>query len=146
MREYVIYLITREVAQSYYGKENKLYQLFMEEQRANSIHKKILEKQIHYITSLMSVSQIEEHLWNQFRESYSWRYEGHSYSLECKNSSVRLEIHERHIRLHSFGNLEAETVVFEALRRFQPFFLAMDFNRRKFGWLTPFKLDRVYAT
>jgi hypothetical protein len=141
MREYVVYLITKEVAESYYGKENKLFQLFLEEQRASGIHKKILGKQIKYITSLLAIHQLEEHLWTQLNHAYKWKYEDYAYTLESDKSSVRVEMHDRHLHLYSIGNLEGETVIFEALRKFEHHFLAMDFRLKKFGWLTPFKLS-----
>ncbi|MBY6035962.1 sporulation inhibitor of replication protein SirA [Fictibacillus nanhaiensis] len=146
MREFFIYLITKEVAHCYYGKENKLFQLFFEEQRTSGISKNILQKQISYITSLLSVSQLEEHFFQQFSGTYEWRYEGHSYTLQCKNSSARIELTKNHLHVYSIGNFEAETIIFEALRHFEPYFLAMDYGDRKFGWLSPFKLNRVYAT
>ncbi|MBH0167836.1 MAG: sporulation inhibitor of replication protein SirA [Bacillota bacterium] len=146
MREFYIYLITKEVAHSYYGKENKLFQLFFEEQRSNGISKTILQKQISYITSLLSVSQLEKHFWNQLNDKQEWRSEGETYSLTCKDSIVRIELTDQYIHLYSIGNFEAETVIFEALRQYEPYFLAMDYGERKFGWLSPFKLNMVYAT
>jgi hypothetical protein len=146
MREFYIYLITKEVAHTYYGKENKLFQLFLEEQRAIGITKEILRKQISYVTSVLSTSQLEEHFWEQLNGKYEWRFEGHSYRIDCKNSTARLEMNENNLHLYSFGNFEAETVIFETLRRFEPYFLGMDFQEKKFGWLSPFKLNKVYAT
>jgi hypothetical protein len=146
MREFYIYLITKEVAHSYYGKETKLFQLFFEEQRSTGISKNILEKQISYITSFISISQLEEHFWEQLSEKNNWRFEGQTYTLQCKNSTVRLELTDRYLHIYSIGNFEAETIIFEALRQFEPYFLAMDYGERKFGWLSPFKLNMVYAT
>ncbi|MDR7072246.1 sporulation inhibitor of replication protein SirA [Fictibacillus barbaricus] len=146
MREFYIYLITKEVAHAYYGKENKLFQLFLEERGAAGNTKEILEKQISYVTSLLPISQLEEHFWEQLNDKYQWQYEGHSYRIDCKNSTARLEINKRNLHVYSFGDMEAETVIFEALRRFEPYFLGMDYHLKKFGWLTPFKLNKVYAT
>jgi Sporulation inhibitor of replication protein SirA len=146
MREFYIYLITKEVAHSYYGKENKLFQLFYEEQRSSGIPKQILAKQISYITASISVSQLEEHFWQQLREKYNWRFESESYTLQCRKSTVRLELNDSYLHLYSIGNFEAETIMFEALRQFEPYFLAMDYGERKYGWLSPFKLNMVYAT
>jgi Sporulation inhibitor of replication protein SirA len=146
MREFLIYLITKEVAHAYYGKENKLFQLFFEEQRSSGISKQILDKQIGYITTSISVSQLEEHFWQRYNDKYVWQCEGKSYTLTCKNSTVRIELNDRYLRLYSIGNFEAETIIFEALRQFESYFLAMDFNERKYGWLSPFKLNMVYAT
>ncbi|MCM3717054.1 sporulation inhibitor of replication protein SirA [Fictibacillus phosphorivorans] len=146
MREFYIYLITKEVAHSYYGKENKLFQLFYEEQRSSGIFKQILNKQIGYITSSMSVSQLEEHLWHQLKDKYEWLSEGQTYTLSAKNSKVRIELNDRYLHLYSIGNFEAETIIFEALRQFESYFLAMDYGERKYGWLSPFKLNMMYAT
>jgi hypothetical protein len=146
MREFYIYLITKEVAHAYYGKENKLFQLFFEEYKSMEITKEILKKQISYVTSVLFVPQLEAHFQEQFTGKYDWRFDGHSFRIDCKNSTSRLEINENYLHLYSFGNFEAETVIFEALRRFEPYFLGMDFQQRKFGWLSPFKLNRMYAT
>jgi hypothetical protein len=146
MREFFVYLITKEVAHSYYGKENKLFQLFFEEQRSKGIYKTILQKQVSYITSLLSVSQLEEHFWSHLSETYEWRLEGETYSLSCRNSTVHLELNDHYLHLYSIGNFEAETIIFEALRHYDSYFLAMDYGERKYGWLSPFKLNMVYAT
>ncbi|KZE65969.1 hypothetical protein AWM68_06205 [Fictibacillus phosphorivorans] len=146
MREFYIYLITKEVAHSYYGKENKLFQLFFEEQRSTGIFKTILQKQVCYITKLLSASQLEKHLWESLSGTYNWRLEGETYSLSCKESTIRLEICDQYIHLYSIGNFEAETIIFEALRHYNSYFLAMDYGERKYGWLSPFKLNMVYGT
>ncbi|MDM5316408.1 sporulation inhibitor of replication protein SirA [Fictibacillus sp. b24] len=146
MREFFIYLITKEVAHSYYGKENKLFQLFFEEQRSTGISKTILQKQVSYITTILAVSQIEKHFWESLSGTHDWRVEGETYSLSCKDSTVHLELSDQYIHLYSIGNFEAETIIFEALRHYESYFLAMDYGERKYGWLSPFKLNMVYAT
>ncbi|MBU9722642.1 MULTISPECIES: sporulation inhibitor of replication protein SirA [Bacillaceae] len=146
MREYEIYVIREEIANTYYGLETKLYQLFKENRAAQGNLKEITDKQIQFIIGAINYDQLQVYLNKELehKEAYSFTNNKHYIIMDEENSQAGLYIHEDYITLYSEGGYDAEACFFEALRRFHPYFLAMEFSQGRYGWLKPLKsLDVV---
>ncbi|EIT86878.1 hypothetical protein A374_04869 [Fictibacillus macauensis ZFHKF-1] len=142
MREYYIYQLHEGIAEDYFGKEQKLYQLFLDEYRSQASRKTLLRRQIQYITKELHAHDIVT-----FLNAKLLSYEGfvphdHSLLLECCNSSARLIISNHYLLLQSEGSFEAESILFELLRKYGSGFLAMDLLEGNYGWLNPLKPRR----
>lgn len=143
MRHYYIYLIEEEFASHYFGRESKMYHLFQDYQwtSSSSEHSTLLEKQISYITKPIPTMFIEKliktHLYN--RKDYERIENIHKLSPKGNRSYSSLLVKDPYLELNSSGSFEAETMFFEVLRKFNPCFLAMDFQAERYGWLNPIK-------
>ncbi|MDN4073305.1 MULTISPECIES: sporulation inhibitor of replication protein SirA [Fictibacillus] len=146
MREYFIYKINEDVAEEYFGKEIKLFQLFLEEYKTFTVQKDILLKQIHYITSPLQPSPLQSFIKQMLLSSKGFQAEAHSFLLECEKSSARLSFSERYMILQSVGSFEAETAIFENIRKYERCFFAMDFKYYRYGWLNPLKARTGYGS
>lgn len=142
MRHYFIYLIEDEVAESYFGEESKLFYLFLEAHTSISpFQEKTLLRQIHYITKPISIPKISGDL----QQAFGWRHDYftsdcfHSLTTPGASSHAELKLDPTYLTLRATGSFEAETSFFEVLRKSERCFLAMDFDRMKFGWLKPVK-------
>lgn len=147
MRNYYIYLLKEDVAYDYFWKERLIYDLFVEKLQANEPeYSQLLEKQINYITSSISVIDISRFIdknlkvdTNYNEETLQFIYTVHSKTL---HSSAKLEINSRYIKLTAEGSYDAEATFFEAIRKYNSCFFAMDFENYDFGWLKPIKQKR----
>lgn len=147
MRNYYIYLLKEDVAYEYFGKEILIFQLFLEKLREhNETRLQLLLSQINYITKPISVIEINRFIAKSLpvetvykEQTTQFRYKPQT----SKNYSfAKLEIFDRYIHLSSEGSYDAETHLFEVLRKYNSCFLAMDFNNSHFGWLNPIKQER----
>jgi hypothetical protein len=141
VRKYKIYLLENDIASLYFGKESKLYHLFLEYERATEMKRSVIQKQIHYISKPIPSLHIRKLLNNTLnsRTDYRTEREGHVLKIVSPPSQARLVINESHILLQAEGSFEAETIFFEVLRKYDPCFLAMDFQLDRYGWLNPIK-------
>ena len=62
VRKYYIYLIEDEVADYFYGRENKFYELFAADRYVLGELKKIVQKQIDFITLPLPHLELHRHL------------------------------------------------------------------------------------
>ncbi len=141
MRRYVIYLMEQDVAKNYFGKEEMLYQLFFEAENIVSPYHSIIKKQIHYVTKELPLTDLHQTLLAELGhevQSYEAKksYEIH---LEEYGSKAVLVLNRNYLSLYSYGATEAETVIFEILRKVESSFLALDFKNSNYGWLNPIK-------
>lgn len=141
MRRYLIYLLDDGVAMNYFGKEEKLYQLFLEADNKLSPYHSILLKQIDYITKKIPLDRIHRHLASDLGNQVQINSEENVYEIRIddNNSRAILVGHSRFLNLYANGTYEAETIFFESLRKVESSFLAMDFRREHYGWLNPIK-------
>lgn len=143
MRHYYIYLIEEEFASHYFGRESKIYHLFQDFHWTTGRNNQIatLEKQINYITkpipTLFIHQLIASHL--SSREDYQNLKHIHRIELKANRGNATLIVKDRYLELSSDGSYEAETIFFEVLRKFDPCFLAMDLQNKRYGWLNPIK-------
>ncbi|PWA13284.1 sporulation inhibitor of replication protein SirA [Pueribacillus theae] len=145
MRRYVIYLLDKEVAHNYCGKEEKLYQLFLEAQNKISPYNSIVKKQIKYITNEIPVPYLHHVILTELNDQLHSYEKEKSYEIfiEENNSRAVLITEKNYLSLYAYGSCEAESVFFEALRKFEPSFLAIDFKHSNYGWLNPIKRENL---
>lgn len=141
MRSYQLYLIEDEFASHYFGRERMFYQLFLEYNQANKELKSIIAKQVKFVTKSIPVLRIHQLLHQQLSNTKGFHVENGTYIYEnnANNSSATLKVHEKWLELNSHGQVDAETVFFEILRKCESSFLAIDLEANKYGWLKPIK-------
>lgn len=142
VRHYYLYLIEDDIAENYFGEESKLFYLFLEAQQSHSpTQSRTLNRQIHYITKTISIVKFESQFKHAFgsRKDYHSSSAYHSLTSQGASSHAELKLNESYLTLRATGSFEAETDFFEVLRQSERCFLAMDFDRLKFGWLKPVK-------
>lgn len=146
MRSYQLYLIEDEFASHYFGRERMFYQLFLDYSQANDDLKSIIAKQVNFVTKSIPVLRIHQLLHQQLSKTKGFHVENGTYIYEnnTNNSSATLRVHERWMELDSHGQVDAETVFFEILRKCESSFLAIDLESNKYGWLKPIK-ERKYV-
>ena len=141
MRQYHIYLIEEEFASHYFGRESKIYQLFLEYEKMSCEKKALLRQQIDFVTRpipSLKIHQILEAYLTK-RVDYTMRRNVHALQIRNLQSEAQLVVHDRYILLEASGSFEAETMFFEILRKYDSCFLAMDFTANRYGWLNPIK-------
>lgn len=141
MRHYFIYILEPEIAKSYYGKEQLIFQLFSQGEQINNPLTKIVEKQICYITRTIPSLQLKKHLDHQLknRKEYYVSEEQYFINSQTLQSKAVLTLHKHMLSLSVSGSYHAEAIFFEVLRKFHPCFFALDFENNNYGWLTPVK-------
>lgn len=146
MRSYQLYLIEDEFAAHYFGKERLFFELFLENEKSQGELKKIIERQIQFITKPIPTFNLHKVITQKLGKNKDFRYENGAYYIERKGkkSAAKLEITNRVAYLESNGNFDTETIFFEALRQCESSFIAMDLRHERYGWLNPIK-ERKYV-
>ncbi|WP_053362215.1 sporulation inhibitor of replication protein SirA [Bacillus sp. FJAT-27251] len=141
MRSYQLYLIEEEFARHFYGRERTFYQLFKDYKSARGDMRKIISKQVNFVTKPIPVLRIHQLLHQQLSRMSGFRAEQGIYYLEKNNpkSLASIKVNERSLTIESSGDLEAETIFFEVLRKNETSFLAVDISSSRYGWLKPIK-------
>ncbi|RHW37965.1 sporulation inhibitor of replication protein SirA [Neobacillus notoginsengisoli] len=141
MRKYQLYLIEDEFASHYFGRERIFFHLFKENRKAAGELKKITDLQISYITKPMPVLRVHQLLHKQLEKTSCFVAKNGCYVVEAANKTSRasLSVRETYILIESEGGYEAETTFFEVLRKSEAYFLAIDLDNNKVGWLRPIK-------
>lgn len=141
MREYKIYIIQKDVAYDFYGTEEKLFQLFKENFFAKGKLKEITDKQIQYIIEKIPVNQLEQAIFRSLNgvKGYNKKHQQHFLRIPNMNSNAGLYVNDREITLFADGTYDAEARFYEILREFHPFFIALEFTEKRYGWLKPLK-------
>ncbi|MFC0188792.1 sporulation inhibitor of replication protein SirA [Fictibacillus aquaticus] len=147
MREYYLYKIREDVAHEFYGKESKIFSLFLEERKSRSMEvRNMLQKQISYITVPVSTEELKVYLSEQRVPGAAFDSASGVFTICLSKSEVQLYLTPDYLILTSTGSYDAETAMFEVLRKFETRFLAMDYDSKKYGWLFPVKLNTFYGT
>lgn len=145
MRKYEIVLIDEEVAYIYSGMERKLYQLFQENINSKGLLKTVTTNQIRYITKDYYPKKLNDYIYQALFHNKDYTYsEGmHTLSETKEESYAQLTLRPRKMILVAKGSINAETSFFEVLRNYQAFFLAINHETNKFGWLRPIQVMNV---
>jgi hypothetical protein len=140
VRTYRLYLINDEFASHYFGKERMLFQLFKDYEESIGELKRVIKKQIDFISKPIQTFQLEYWL-NQYLSKNKGFYvkDGKFYLEMAKKSKAELEIKRNCLLLKADGLYDAETAFFEVLRKEESSFLAIDFEHKHCGWLKPIK-------
>lgn len=141
MRKYSIYLIEEEFASHYFGRESIVYNLFLDFTRTTLGNKSQISKQIEFITCPIQTLTLHQVIEKSLQGNDHYRHLHNTHYLQFKNpdSSAKIKILDRCMMIEATGSYEAETYFFEILRKYNPFFLAMEFNLNRYGWLKPIK-------
>lgn len=142
MRNYQLYLIDNEFARHYFGRELMFYNLFKDYSEALGEKKSILSKQIDYITKPIPCLKLQQYIRKYLQKNKDFREENGVYFFKNKKiGTSSLELFEKKITIKANGTFDAETLFFEALRKYESSYpyLAIDLDNRRYGWLKPIK-------
>ncbi len=141
MRRYVIYLLDREVAKNYIGKEKMLYQLFYEAENKISPYQSVVKKQIDYITREIPLNQLHQAFLSELKHVLKSYEPEKSYEIQMDERMSRavLIANRKHLSIYAYGSFDSEASFFETLRKMDSTFLAIDFKNYHYGWLNPLK-------
>lgn len=138
MREYKIYLISEPLSIEFYGREHKIYQLVNEYYYSSNELRKIIEKQLQYITEPIPLFELHTFIRKSNPYQIYFHEETGEYLLELADGAkAQLKMYPGELILYANGSLDAETIFFELLRKFRSTFLAIDVKDERFGWLRP---------
>ncbi|MGY3716610.1 sporulation inhibitor of replication protein SirA [Sutcliffiella cohnii] len=140
MRQYTIYLMKEEIVEYYLGQEYKLFQLFQEYEQSKNLQP-IIKKQIEYITLPIQEYSLSQLLKQTLSKRKDYAYKGHEHTIWIPKvkSSAKLSLYENYIELSATGSFEAESILFEVIRKDAPYYLAIDIKAERYGWLQPIK-------
>jgi|GEM_PF-1771907 len=140
MRLYEIYLIRQHVANDYFGKDDKLFQLFIETKTVRDAHLiQILNKQIKYVTRHIVATAVYQCIeknvrMTQHKKMYrTWK----NLRIVDDKGSINLRCFSDQLIIEATGSLNQEAWMFEALRTLDDYFLAIDCQNCMSGWLKP---------
>ena len=145
MRHYQIYLLKDQYASDYLGKEHLLYILFKDFSSSAGKSSWIIGRQILFVTKRLPITALKQYINQEMKYNPSIRYINGVYYVIQKEkngdikSSAKLHIHNRVMSMTSEGNYEAETILFECIRKCANCFLAVDLKNERYGWLKPIK-------
>ncbi|WP_408011539.1 sporulation inhibitor of replication protein SirA [Pseudalkalibacillus sp. A8] len=141
MRNYDIYLIENEVASHYFGREQVLYHFFVEASHPVPSLVNIIERQYKYITRSIPYHVFDYHInkIDSMRKGFKIKKEDQQMTIYSTGSRAVVTNRGRKLKLISTGSFEAETLVFEHLRKIENSFLAVDLEGNSIGWLSPIK-------
>ncbi|WP_257350511.1 sporulation inhibitor of replication protein SirA [Pseudalkalibacillus decolorationis] len=141
MRKHDIYLIEKEVAFHYFGREQVLYHFFVEASDPAPHLKETIKKQLLYITKTIPFYVFDYHVKkiDALQKGYRLQRARQELTLYSKTSKAMLQNNGRNLSLISEGSYEAEILLFEHLRKVESSFLAINFEEEGVGWLSPVK-------
>jgi hypothetical protein len=141
MRVYQLYLIEDEFTNHYFGRERMFFDLFSEEKHSYGELKKIIQKQIQYITKPIPALRIHQVINQHLAKLKGYMSENGHYRVELagRTSIATLSVKDGYVLVQAEGNYEAEAIFFEVLRKCEASFLAIDIDHGRYGWLKPIK-------
>ncbi|MDG5789048.1 sporulation inhibitor of replication protein SirA [Evansella sp. AB-P1] len=141
MREYDIYIIRDEIANEYFGQEDKIFHLFKENRYAKGRLKDVTDKQIDYIINHINTNKLHNIIINKLSKTPGFSMDHNKYFVRMpgKTSQAGLYLEEKKITLFSEGTYDAEACFFEILRFYHSYFIAMEFDEKRYGWLKPIR-------
>ncbi|WP_031540187.1 MULTISPECIES: sporulation inhibitor of replication protein SirA [unclassified Bacillus (in: firmicutes)] len=141
MRRYQLYLIKEKVAIHYNGRERLFYNLFSDHTKTDDEQlKRILQKQVDFITLPISKWMIENQLYAALQQNKSFQLKEGVFYIDNGNlSKASLTVEENYLSIEADGYYDAESIFFEIIRKHEPSFLAIDVENGRFGWLKPIK-------
>lgn len=144
-RNYQIYLIDEQFVEHYVGRERMFFDLFQDFAHSTGEYERILNKQIEFITKKIDQKALKQTLEAILYYNKSiYNMNGMYYVItKGKNqkmkSSAQLRISQRVLSISAEGSYDAETILFECIRKCADCFLAIDLEHERFGWLKPIK-------
>ena len=145
MKTYELYLIQEDIAKSYFGREYLFLIYLLDFQNLGPFRRKVLYKQMMYITKPLQVMKIHHKLEQALRVLGKYDRTHHTHTLYTGAEYGEIMVKPHYIRMNTSGNVSMETTFFEVLRKCELTFLAMDYENTKYGWLNPLKQVRTYV-
>jgi len=143
MRTYIIYLIEKQFANHFYGREHMFYNLFYDYEETEGEDKRILRRQIMCVTKRIPASLFSSYMDEKINSKQGcFEENGVYYIRKNRNGAVSeasLGFRNHSLILHASGSYESETIFFEWLRQWNPYFLALDTGEGRCAWLRPIK-------
>ncbi|GGE52541.1 hypothetical protein GCM10011391_34250 [Pullulanibacillus camelliae] len=149
MRLYEIYLVHEHVANDYFGKDEKLFQLFVEMKTTQDMDlKEIINKQIKYVTQTIPALTVFHCVERKARFTQNKYLHKAWQDLRISDGKgfVNLRCLSGHLIVEATGSLNQEAWVFEVLRTLDDYFLAVDCQNYNSGWLKPPKTVALIKT
>lgn len=143
MRNYEIYSIKKEIAYYFYRREQKIYQLFKEYQETEGIQREIFAKQIDYITEPIPAIAIHQQLIRHLQTRRDFKIHNEHYIIENKRGKALLKMFERKLTLQVSGAMDIDMIFLDILTYVEGYFLAIDLNQERFGWVKLVKENTV---
>ncbi|WP_066173261.1 sporulation inhibitor of replication protein SirA [Bacillus marinisedimentorum] len=140
MRRFVIYLVEEEFCHHFFGNEDRLYNLFYQYEFKQDMQAyNVVKRQVQYITRRVPIQLLKHEIGSRIKS----RPDGHillnTFYIDANDTRASLSLHQNFLLLRSSGTYEAETIFFEALRKIDSYFLAIDYHNKNYGWLNPIK-------
>ncbi|KGX87566.1 sporulation inhibitor of replication protein SirA [Pontibacillus litoralis] len=140
MREYVMYWIKDEYSVHYFYKTNILFQ-FLKEWRDDK-HHSIYHKQFYEITNALPIDTLIQSITRKLRQPVELCFDENEASFLIHHNGKVVQLtqkDDREIRLYAENLLQAEEMLFHALRTFHPAFFIIDTTYSHYGWIAPIK-------
>jgi len=135
MPEYTVIRVRKEIAQYYFHKSDILYRFFMTHKYNE--HKDYLKRQYSYITKIFSVDELV----CQLRDVYSSRsiafQKRSDIEISTEEHKMSLHISEKQIKFWCDTMLDAEVLLFPALRNVYSYLFVVCEDRVNYGWVSP---------
>jgi hypothetical protein len=144
MRRYHIYLIKEQFAEHFFGQEYKLYDLF-NQARNNVSHSEVAKRQSSFVIEKIDTITVNHLIMKSLKRKSDYSVLGNAHVLygQAPESFAKCTVKDNVIELEASGSFETETTFFETLRKHNSYFLALDFDHERYGWLNPIK-QRTY--
>lgn len=142
LHEYVIHWIRREFAHHYFYKSDILYRFIKEYE--NNLNRDDLKKQYEYVTNDFSKSSIIRCIRQFIKNKGSITVNGNHLFLMDSHTSIDLHVFEKQIYLKCENLIDAEELLFPALRTLQPYLFITGVNLDNYGWMdSPWSVQRI---
>ncbi|HLR63059.1 MAG TPA: sporulation inhibitor of replication protein SirA [Lentibacillus sp.] len=135
MNHYSIYWIKEEFARFFYYRSDILCRFIKSYHRQQN--REDLEKQFQYITMDMPANLLISHILKN--QSSNVRIENKEEFLVIDEGTRNISLHIEQKRINFRGDIihDAESLLFPALRSYQPYFFVVGELEFDFGWVSP---------
>jgi hypothetical protein len=138
MREYSIYWIRNEFCNRYYFRSGILFRFFKSCERETS--NSDLISQFHYVTRLLPYTPLINHVQTYCSNQLELQIRGNQIEWNVNDGrQVIMNIHKKQINICCQYIQDAENMVFQPLRSFDPGFFVIEKGVHNYGWIAPIK-------
>ena len=109
MKTYELYLIQEDIAKAYFGREYLFLIYLLDFQNLGPFRKKVLYKQMMYITMPLQVMKIHHKLEQALRVLGKYDRTHHTHTLYTGAEYGEIMVKPHYIRMNTSGNISMET-------------------------------------
>ncbi|MDC3416295.1 sporulation inhibitor of replication protein SirA [Aquibacillus salsiterrae] len=139
MQKYSIFWIEEEFCYHYFYRSEILYR-FLNEYLSYTSRTDLLS-QFTFVTRNLPYNTLLTHFKNYHGDSLKLEMTEKGLVMEKGNSSVCLELFDRYITVQAFSVEEADRLLFQCLKSFDPSFFIIESETTNCGWITPIKKE-----